>query len=448
MCLFKEGLWQKTKGRSHMADQDRERLLSAFADHLLKNQLADEKHGRYMVSWVRRFLTFPPPMANATAEECMDAYLQMLEQEAREPWQVEQARHAITLWRSWSSPVTATQQPLCKIALTADHTVDPAQALEMLAQTVRVRHYSYRTEQTYLDWVRRFFDYLVSTGLVRGGRPVLTDETFQNFISHLATRMHVASNTQNQAFAAVLFLYRDVLGVEVKQLENTARAKRGMRLPTVLSVDEVRKILENMEGTTKLMAELMYGGGLRVMECCRLRVKDIDFGMNQLIVRAGKGDKDRTTVLPERLKPVLEAHLERVKGLYDQDRASGVAGVQMPDALDRKLPHASTNLAWFWVFPSKGLSLDPRANVVRRHHASDVSVQRALAQAVTKASVFKRVTPHTLRHSFATHLLISGVDIRQIQELLGHSSVETTMIYTHVAKGMRAAVRSPLDQLA
>lgn len=430
-----------------MAEQDRERLLSAFADHLFKNQLADEKHGRFMVNWVRGFLAFPPPMPGATIAECMDAYLVMLEQEARASWQVDQARHAITLWRSWRNPVTATQPPPAKLALASDHTVDPAQALETLAQTMRVRHYSYRTEQTYLDWVRRFFEYLVSARLVRGGRPVLTDETFQNFISHLATRMHVASNTQNQAFAAVLFLYRDVLGVEVKQLENTARAKRGMRLPTVLSVDEVRKILENIEGTPKLMAELLYGGGLRVMECCRLRVKDVDFGMNQLIVRAGKGDKDRTTVLPERLKPALEAHLKRVKSLYEQDRASGVAGVQMPDALDRKLPHASTDWAWFWVFPSKGLSLDPRANVVRRHHASDVSVQRALALAVTKASVFKRVTPHTLRHSFATHLLINGVDIRQIQELLGHSNVETTMIYTHVAKGMRAAIRSPLDQM-
>lgn len=432
-----------------MADHDVERLLAAFADHLLKNRLADEKHGRYMVNWVRRFLAFPPPMTGSTVEEILKAYLQKLDDERYESWQVEQARQSVRVWLAWrqnsSSAPLATPQ---KMALAADQTLDPAQALDMLSQTLRVRHYSYRTEQTYLDWTRRYFDYLVSAGWLAHGRPVVTEETFQLFIAHLATHLHVGSNTQNQAFAAVLFLFRDVLGKEVGQLENTARAKRGVRLPTVLSVDELRKIFEQMEGTPKLMAELMYGGGLRVMECCRLRVKDVDFGMNQLIVRAGKGDKDRTTVLPERLKPVLEEHLKRVRSLYEQDRRDKLPGVHMPDALDRKLPHASTEWAWFWVFPSKGLSVDPLTNIVRRHHASDVSIQKSLRQAVEKAQIAKRVTPHTLRHSFATHLLINGVDIRQIQELLGHSNVETTMIYTHVAKGMRAAVRSPLDQLA
>ena len=430
-----------------MADQEQERLLAAFADHLLKNQLTDEKHGRYMVNWVRRFLAFPPPVPNATAEECLQGCLRALETEQYKDWQVEQARMSVTAWFAWRRGQLATSPSQSKLRLAADGTVDPGQALESLTQTMRVRHYSYRTEQTYLDWVRRFFDYLVSTGNVGNGRPVLTEESFQAFISHLATRRHVAANTQNQAFGAILFLYRDVLGLEVGRLEDTVRAKRGQRLPTVLSVDEVRSLFDKMEGTPRLMAELIYGGGLRVMECCRLRVKDVDFGMNQLMVRGGKGDKDRSTLLPERLKPALKSHLERVRGLYELDRANKVAGVYMPDALERKLPRASTEWAWFWLFPSRGLSVDPRTNVVRRHHASDVSVQQAIAQATARAGIAKRVTPHTLRHSFATHLLVSGVDIRQVQELLGHAHVETTMIYLHVAKGLRAPPKSPLDQL-
>jgi len=432
-----------------MAEQDRERLLTAFADHLLRNRLADEKHGRYMVGWVRRFLAFPTPVQNATVEEWQQAYLRALETDRHEDWQLEQARMSVTAWLAWRRGQASVPPPapVVKLNLAADATVDSTQALETLTQTMRVRHYSYRTEQTYLDWVRRFFSYLVSTGSVVNGRPVLTEETFQAFISHLAMRLHVAANTQNQAFAAILFLYRDVLGLEVGRLEDTVRAKRGQRLPTVLSVEEVRSLFDKMEGTPRLMAELIYGCGLRVMECCRLRVKDVDFGMNQLMVRGGKGDKDRSTLLPERLKPALQRHLERVRGLHELDRSGKVAGVHMPDALERKLPHASTEWAWFWLFPSRGLSVDPRTNVVRRHHASDVSVQQAIAQATSKACIAKRVSPHTLRHSFATHLLVGGVDIRQVQELLGHAHVETTMIYLHVAKGLRAPPKSPLDLL-
>ncbi len=241
-----------------MADQDRERLLAAFADHLLKNRLADEKHGRYMAGWVRRFLAFPAPLPGATAEECLQAYLRTLETERHEDWQVEQARISVAAWLAWRRGQAAHLSPVPKLGLAADHTVDRAQALEALTRTMRIRHYSYRTEQTYLDWVRRFFDYLISTGNMADGRPVLTEVTFQSFISHLAMRLHVAANTQNQAFASLLFLYRDVLGAKIGQMEDTVRAKRGQRLPTVLSVDEVRSLFDKMEGTPRLMAELLY----------------------------------------------------------------------------------------------------------------------------------------------------------------------------------------------
>jgi integron integrase len=269
---------------------------------------------------------------------------------------------------------------------------------------------------------------------------------YGDFISQLATRQHVSAGTQNQAFAALLFLYREILGVEVGDLGRTVRARRGERLPTVLSPDEVRRLLAQMSGTSRLMAEVIFGGGLRVMECCRLRVQDVDFD-NELLRVRGKGDKDRTTLLPQSVREGLRAHLARVRTLYDQDRAASVAGVHLPDALDRKYPNAGVEWAWYWVFPSKTLALDPRTNVVRRHHVSDVAIQRAVKDAVRKADIAKHASVHTLRHSFATHLLLQNVDIRQVQELLGHAHVETTMIYTHVLKELRHAPRSPLDTL-
>ena len=305
-----------------------------------------------------------------------------------------------------------------------------------------------RPEPSVLIWTgRRYLDYLKATNQTTPAGVLITVTSFQNYISHLATRMRVSANTQNQAFCALLFLLRDILGLEVGVLENTVRAKRGEHLPTVLSVEEVRRLFDQMTGTSRLMAELIYGGGLRVSECCKFRVKDIDFGTNQLYVRAGKGFKDRTTLLPDRLKPQLETHLQRIRELYDQDRRDEVEGVAMPDALDRKLPSASKEWAWFWAFPSRALAVDPETHVVRRWYATDSALQKMIADAARKAGIPKRVTPHCLRHSFATQMLVNGVDIREVQELLGHSNVETTMIYLHVARGLRAPPRSPLDQL-
>ena len=327
-----------------------------------------------------------------------------------------------------------------------DGSVIAEDTLAALRETIRVRHYSYRSEQTYLDWARRFFDYLREIGATVGGQPVVTRETVRDFISHLATHQKVAASTQNQAFAALLMLSREALGLDVGDLGRTVRAKRGDRLPTVLSVEEVRRLFAQMEGTLRLMAETIYGGGLRVSECCRLRVQNLDFDNNALRV-LGKGDKLRATLLPERLKEPLRDHLTRVRTLFDQDRAAGVAGVHLPDALGRKYPNAAVEWAWFWVFPSRSLSVDPRTNTVRRHHVSDVPIQRAVRTAAAKAGIAKTVSVHTLRHSFATHLLLQNVDLRQIQELLGHRSVETTMIYTHLVKDLRTAPRSPLDAL-
>jgi integron integrase len=308
---------------------------------------------------------------------------------------------------------------------------------------VRTRHYSYRTECTYVDWVRRFLDYAAQQQGVP--HPRVASEVVRDYLAHLAVRQQVSASTQNQAFCAMLFLCREVLGVDVESLSPGVRAKRGERLPVVLSMPETIALLDGMSGTPRLMAALIYGGGLRVSECCELRIKDLDFDQGLVVVRRGKGDKDRSTLLAEIGREELRAHLRKSEAQHEADRRAGLAGVWMPDALDRKYRNAGRELAWFWVFPSHTLSTDPRAGIVRRHHMSDSVIQKAVKVAAQKARIHKPVSVHTLRHCFATHLLLNGVDIRQIQEYLGHANVETTMIYTHVVKELRTPARSPLD---
>lgn len=269
----------------------------------------------------------------------------------------------------------------------------------------------------------------------------------ERFLSHLATDLRVAAGTQNQALHALLFLYREVLKLDVGLLEGIVRAKKPRRLPVVLTGIEVQKLLEGMEGTHRLMAELIYGTGMRLMECIRLRVKDIDFERNQITVRDGKGMKDRVTMLPDRIQLALREHLARIRLLYQNDLASGVAGVYLPFALDKKYPAANREWGWQYVFPARGLSKDPRSETVRRHHLHENSLQNAFKRAVRTAGIDKPASVHTLRHSFATHLLDAGYDIRTVQELLGHQDVSTTMIYTHVLNKPGTAVKSPLDRM-
>jgi integron integrase len=269
------------------------------------------------------------------------------------------------------------------------------------------------------------------------------------FLTHLARDGHVAASTQNQAFNAILFLYRNVLQVELPQID-AFRARRPRRLPVVLSPDEVRTLLQRLDGgggLYRLMAELMYGAGLRLMECCRLRVKDIDFDRRQIIVREGKGDKDRAVPLPDRLRDAIAEQMLRVRRQHEQDLANGYGSVELPTALERKFVGADRELGWQYLFPSNRLSRDPRSGVIRRHHLHENAIQRAVKGAVRRAGLTKRASCHTFRHSFATHLLEAGYDIRTVQELLGHKDVSTTMIYTHVLQRGAVGVRSPLDVL-
>jgi len=314
--------------------------------------------------------------------------------------------------------------------------------LDQVRGKIRLKHYSLRTEQTYLDWIKRFILHFGKRHPRELGAPEV-----EVFLTHLAVAGKVAASTQNQAKSALLFLYREVLEIELPWLDNVERAKAPKRLPVVLTRAEVQSLLVRLEGTSWLVANLLYGAGLRITEGLRLRVKDVDFARCEILVRDGKGFKDRVTMLPSVLADPLQVHLRRVKALHQEDLVAGYGAVFLPYALERKYPQAAKEWGWQYMFPSAKLSADPRSNVVRRHHLQDVAIQRALKQAVRDAGLAKPATPHTLRHSFATHLLESGYDIRTVQELLGHADVRTTMIYTHVLnKGGRGVV-SPLDNL-
>jgi integron integrase len=306
----------------------------------------------------------------------------------------------------------------------------------------RRRHLSYRTEQSYVHWIRR---YVVFHGVRHPSEMAEAEVTA--FLTYLAAERHVAASTQNQALSALLFLYRDVLERPLGRFERPQRARRPRRLPVVLTPEEARAVLAHMTGVDGLVAHLLYGSGLRLAEALRLRVKDLDFGYGEIVVRQGKGDKDRRSVLPASLYEPLQAQLRRVGRLHERDLKAGTGGVPLPNALSVKYPGAPRDLVWQWVFPSSALSRHPERGVALRHHRSPSSVQKAVGRAVRASGVTKRATAHTFRHSFATHLLESGHDIRTVQELLGHASVRTTQVYTHVLNRGGLGVRSPLDRL-
>lgn len=313
--------------------------------------------------------------------------------------------------------------------------------LDQVRERIRYKHYSHRTEKAYLGWIRQFIRYHGLRHPKTMGAPEV-----ERFLSALANDRDVSASTQNQALSALLFLYSEVLGIELPWMGGISRPKRPRRLPVVLSKDEVYCLLTQMDGVTGLMAQLLYGTGMRLMECVRLRVKDVDLARREIVVRQGKGGKDRITMVPERLGVPLQSQLLRARATWDADRAKRRAGVELPHALAAKYPGACTTWGWSWVFPAPTLSRDPRSGVIRRHHLHEERLQRAIKRAIRSAGISKPASTHSLRHAFATHLLEAGADIRTIQELLGHRDVSTTMIYTHVLNRGRVGVPSPLDQ--
>jgi integron integrase len=318
----------------------------------------------------------------------------------------------------------------------------PLRLLDRVREALRARHGSRRTEKSYVAWVRR---YVLFHGKRHPGEMGAAEVT--QFLSWLAVQGHVAASTQNQALSALLFLYRNVLDQQLPWLDGLVRAKQAERFPVVLTRDETRALLCELQGPPRLMAILMYGAGLRLLECARLRVKDVDFATNQIIVRAGKGDRDRVTMLPGTVKADLARHLESAQAQHEADLRQGAGWVELPWALSRKYPNAGREWAWQWVFPATRLYSDRATGQRRRHHLHESVLQRAVKEAVRRAGITKRATCHTFRHSFATHLLEDGHDIRTVQELLGHRDVSTTMIYTHVLNRGPAGVRSPADRI-
>ncbi len=411
-------------------------MLDQFHKFLMKNGHIGEKYLPYYVKWVSECYTYlNETIEHKIVSEQKQQFLNHLSTN-HEDWQVKQADHALRLYQFFLSHHKDR---------TSSHPEDSKKEWNMIQEetrkVLRLRHLSLSTEKSYLIWLRQFH------GFTDGKAPEeLQGTDIQDFLTHLAVERKVSASTQSQALNALVFVYRHVLRKEIKGLIEAVRAKRKRRLPVVLTSQEVEILFARMSGVHRLMAMLTYGCGLRVTECASLRIKDIDLERGMVIVRAAKGDKDRRTVLPERLKDPLIQHIATTRSIFDNDRKQNLPGVFLPGALERKYPTASTEWGWFWVFPSQSLSIDPRSLIVRRHHMHPASLQRAFREAVVQSGIFKQVSVHTLRHSFATHLLENGYDIRTIQELLGHRNLQTTMIYTHVASKNILGVRSPLDK--
>lgn len=319
-------------------------------------------------------------------------------------------------------------------------TTQQPKLLDSVRHKLRRKHYSIRTEEAYVNWIKRYILFHHK----KHPKEMNTLE-IEGFLTHLAVNGNVAPSTQNQALFAILFLYRYVLEIELNRPVDAVRAKQRVHLPVIMDKTEVARVIANIPPQYQLIAQVLYGSGLRLLEGVRLRVKDIDFGQHQIIIRNGKGGKDRDTLLPDSLLHPLQQQLHYVKAMHQKDLTTGHGATYLPHALSKKYPNASTEWHWQYVFPSHKISLDPRSGIYRRHHISESAVQKAVRKAAKESKIAKHIGPHTFRHSFATHLLEAGYDIRTIQELLGHKSVETTMIYTHVIQRGGMAVRSPLD---
>ncbi len=423
-------------------------VLPEFQDFLLARGMVRENYAPFYAQWVSKFLAFSNQNESLAPDLRVTAFLNQLQGKKNiSDWQIEQADNALRLYIThYLKDNTSFLYPNSKPEV--KKFTDISNIINTMQEALRIKHYSYRTERSYAGWVKGFYYYVVNVKKKDMNAAVFEPDDVKDYLGYLALQKRVSASTQNQAFNALLFLFRNVLKLELGDMGKTVRAKRGERLPVVLSVEEVQMLLKQAKGLSLLMLQLLYGSGLRLMEFARLRVKDIDFGSSLIFVRDGKGNKDRTTMLPDSIKAQLQEHLKKVKAVHEKDISSGYGEVYMPDALGRKYPNAAKEWHWQYAFPSSKLSVDSRTGRIGRHHISEKTIQRVLKDAVRKAGTAKHVTVHTLRHCFATHLLMSGVNIREVQQLLGHKHVETTMIYTHVIRDISKAPKSPLDSLS
>ncbi len=419
--------------------------LSDFQIFLASNKLVPEKNIPYFAHWVSKFLSFSNKNEDLNIDLRIRKFLtQLSNNKIIADWQVQQAENALKLYiNNFLRGKTSNLYSNRYIKIYSDY----SSIILKMQNALRLKHYSYKTERSYLNWVKKFYNYITDINKKDLKTTELDSCDVKDYLSYLAIKKRVSASTQNQAFNALLFLFREILDIDLKDLNKTVRAKRGPKLPVVLSVKEVQKLFENITGKNLLILQFIYGAGLRLMELARLRVCDIDFDSNMIFIRSSKGDKDRTTILPKSIKEQLKLHLKKVKELHEKDIDAGYGEVYLPNALERKYPNAVKEWYWQYAFPSSKLSVDPQCGKIRRYHISAKTIQNAVYVASKKARIAKHATVHTLRHSFATHLLMDGVNIREIQELLGHKNIETTMIYTHVVRNMSNAPRSPLDNL-
>jgi integron integrase len=428
--------------------------MQSFSDFLREQHRIKSFQIPYYVKWVQQYQNYRRLLeehgalvrgAKGADEAALAKFISTIEIQYKD-WQVNQAREALQLYSYYTARIAPQKAHVSKPDPVKQNSkrqpIDWSTAEESIVRVMRLKHLSLRTESSYLSWISRFRQFIKSKPCSS-----IAEQDLKTFLSFLAVEKHVSAATQKLAFNALLFFYRYVLEIGIDGLGTVVPSKVPKRLPVVLTKEEVRDVLSHLEGSCMLMANVIYGGGLRLQECLSLRVKDIDFSRNCLTIKSGKGQKDRETVLPERVIGELKQHLERVRALHERDRRKGIAGVCMPDALEGKYANAGKEWSWFWVFPSASLSIDPLTHVIRRFHQYPTTLQKAFRDAVRAAGITKRATVHTLRHSFATHLVEHGYDIRTIQELLGHSDVSTTMIYTHVAVKNKLGVTSPLDTL-
>ncbi|SDN90091.1 integron integrase [Desulfonauticus submarinus] len=404
-----------------------------FEKFLLNTVRIEERKVPYYLRWVGLlWKEMGGKWGERIEEDQQKRFLNLLEKKI-ENWQLHQAKEAISFYNYYWEKVNKKEQANVE-------SMAWEQFEENMIKVLRLKHFSYRTERTYLAWIRRLKIF------VEGKSPyLLNSKDVQDFLSWLAIEKKVSPSTQNQALNAFVFFFKKVLEKDLKV--DALRAKERKRIPVVLSRKEVKNVLNFLEMPYKLMCLIIYGSGLRLAECIRLRVKDLDLEKEIIVVRSGKGDKDRVTLLSSSIVPLIIKHLETVKKIFLEDRKNNIDGVMLPHALEKKYPNAGKEWGWFWVFPSPRLSVDPRTKIIRRHHLHVVNLQKVFKTALKQAGISKPASVHSLRHSFATHLLEDGYDIRTVQELLGHKHVQTTMIYTHIAKRNILGVKSPLDNI-
>ncbi len=403
-----------------------------FLEFLISRFHYPEKKAFYLNKWAESYINHIGKIQKElSSKNAMDDFLRHLSK-TKETWQIEQAETAIQLFVQYSNeknkkiPIKINEWEL---------------ASEEFKRISKIKHLSSSTVKSYRGWIKQFIEFC---NQIQPDK--LTPNYVKDYLSYLALNKKVSSSTQNQAFSALLFLYRNILNIPLEGLEDTLRAKKSQYLPVVLSKAEIKTIFSHLHDEHLLMSSLIYGGGLRLNECITLRIKDIDFKRGVININASKGDKSRATILPESVVPNLKKHIETIEKYYKKDRNDNISGVALPKALSRKYPNASTEWRWFWLFPAKSLSIDKEENCIRRYHVSPSTLQKVFKQALDKSGITKAASVHTLRHSFATHLLENSYDIRTIQELLGHANLDTTMIYTHVASKNKLGVKSPIDQ--